>query len=60
MGMIAGNKGLFKSSNIPDTPKFFNSSSVPDGPSMVDYMTNYRVFGTSNGIHDALVESQWR
>ena len=60
MGMIANNKGLFKTSALPDTPKFFSDSSVPDGPSMVDYMTNYQVFGQSNGLHDALVESQWR
>tara|TARA_R110002020_G_scaffold139839_3_gene310949 strand:+ start:4860 stop:6311 length:1452 start_codon:yes stop_codon:yes gene_type:complete len=60
MGMIANNKGLFKTSSLPDTPKFFSNSSVPDGPSMVDRMTNYQVFGTSNSIHDALVESQWR
>ena len=60
MGMIADNKALFKSSALPDARSFFKSSSVPDGPSMVDYMQNYMVFGTSNGIHDALVESQWR
>ena len=60
MGMIANNKGLFKTSALPDTPKFFSSSSVPDGPSMVDRMTNYQVFGQSNGLHNALVESQWR
>lgn len=60
MGMIANNKGLFKSSTLPDTLKFFKTSSVPDGPSMVDRMTNYRVFGTSNGIMESLIESQWR
>ena len=60
MGMIANNKGLFKTSALPDTPKFFNNSSVPDGPSMVDRMTNYQVFGQSNGLHNELVESQWR
>lgn len=60
MGMIANNKGLFKASALPDTPKFFSNSSVPDGPSMVDRMTNYQVFGQSNGLHNELVESQWR
>jgi len=60
MGMIANNKGLFKASDLPDAPKFFNNSSVPDGPSMVDRMTNYQVFGQSNGLHNELVESQWR
>ena len=60
MGMIANNKGLFKSSTLPDTLKFFKTSSVPDGPSMVDRMTNYRVFGTSNGIMESIIESQWR
>ena len=60
MGMIANNKGLFKTSALPDTPKFFSNSSVPDGPSMVDRMTNYQVFGQSNGLHNELVESQWR
>ena len=59
MGMIANNKGLFKASALPDAPKFFNNSSVPDGPSMVDRMTNYQVFGQSNGLHNQLVESQW-
>ena len=59
MGMIANNKGLFKGETIPDAPKFFNNSSVPDGPSMVDHMTNYQVFGQSNGLHNQLVESQW-
>jgi len=60
MGMIANNKGLFKASALPDTPKFFSNFSVPDGPSMVDRMTNYQVFGQSNGLHNELVESQWR
>ena len=60
MGMIANNRGLFKGETIPDAPKFFNNSSVPDGPSMVDRMTNYQVFGQSNGLHNQLVESQWR
>ena len=60
MGMIANNRGLFKTSALPDTTKFFKDSSVPDGPSMVDRMTNYQVFGQSNGLHNALVESQWR
>jgi len=60
MGMIANNRGLFKASALPDTAKFFKDSSVPDGPSMVDRMTNYQVFGQSNGLHNALVESQWR
>jgi hypothetical protein len=59
MGMIANNRGLFKGATIPDVPKFFNNSSVPDGPSMVDRMTNYQVFGQSNGLHNQLVESQW-
>ena len=59
MGMIANNRGLFKGETIPDAPKFFNNSSVPDGPSMVDHMTNYQVFGQSNGLHNQLVESQW-
>ena len=60
MGMIANNRGLFKTSALPDTTKFFKDSSVPDGPSMVDRMTNYQVFGQSNGLHNALIESQWR
>jgi hypothetical protein len=38
---------------------FFVESTVPDGPSMVDPMTNYRLFGQANGAHSALVESQW-
>jgi hypothetical protein len=38
---------------------FFVASTVPDGPSMVDPMTNYRLFGQANGAHSALVESQW-
>ncbi len=59
MGMIANNRGLFKSPSIPDAANFFSSSSVPDGPSMVDPMQNYKVFGQSNGLHNELVESQW-
>jgi hypothetical protein len=38
---------------------FFSPENVPDGPSMVDRMTNYRIFGQANGAHNALVESQW-
>ena len=38
---------------------FFSAANVPDGPSMVDRMTNYRIFGQANGAHNALVESQW-
>ena len=39
---------------------FFSAETVPDGPSMIDRMTNYQIFGQANGIHNALVESQWR
>ena len=38
---------------------FFSPENVPDGPSMIDRMTNYRIFGQANGAHNALVESQW-
>jgi hypothetical protein len=38
---------------------FFSAANVPDGPSMIDRMTNYRIFGQANGAHNALVESQW-
>jgi hypothetical protein len=59
MGMMSNAKGLLKSKGIPDSVNFFRTSKIPDGPSMVNYMQNYQVFGISNGIHDALVESQW-
>ena len=59
MGIIGQNKGLLRGAGIPDSPKFFSTRGVPDGPSMVDRMQNYLVFGTSNGLHNALVESQW-
>ena len=38
---------------------FFNAETVPDGPSMIDRMTNYQIFGQANGLHNALIESQW-
>jgi hypothetical protein len=38
---------------------FFSAASVPDGPSMIDRMQNYVLFGNANGVHNALVESQW-
>tara|TARA_R110002095_G_scaffold48554_8_gene43077 strand:- start:307 stop:834 length:528 start_codon:yes stop_codon:yes gene_type:complete len=60
MGIIGQNKGLLKGAGIPDSPKFFSTRGIPDGPSMVDRMQNYLVFGTSNGRHNALVETQWR
>jgi hypothetical protein len=59
MGIIGQNKGLLRGAGIPDSPKFFSTRGVPDGPSMVDRMKNYLVFGNSNGLHNALVESQW-
>jgi len=58
MNMLAGK--IATSVVIEDTQGFFSNASVPDGPSMVDKMTNYRVFGASNGLHNALAESQWR
>ena len=39
---------------------FFSAANVPDGPSMVDRMMHYRIFGHANGLHDALVGSQYR
>jgi hypothetical protein len=60
MGMMSQTRGIFKSAGISDAPVFFRKTSVPDGPNMVDYMQNYVVFGTSNGIMESLVESQWR
>ena len=58
MNMLAGK--IATSVVIEDTQGFFLKASVPDGPSIVDKMTNYRVFGASNGLHNALTESQWR
>jgi hypothetical protein len=60
MGMMSNTRGLLKSSGIPDAVKFFKAADIPDGPSLVDPLQNYILFGTSNGVHDALVESQWR
>ena len=60
MGMMSNTGGLLKSSGIPDATKFFKSTNIPDGPSLVNPLQNYMLFGTSNGAHDALVESQWR
>ena len=60
MGVIAQNRGLFKGPGIPDAATgFFSTSTIPDGPSIVDRMTNYRFSGQANGVHNALVESQW-
>jgi hypothetical protein len=60
MGIIAQNRGLFKGPGIPDAATgFFPTSSIPDGPSIVDRMTNYRFSGQANGLHNALIESQW-
>jgi outer membrane biosynthesis protein TonB len=38
---------------------FFSAANVPDGPSMIDRMQNYVLFGSANGVHNALIESQW-
>jgi hypothetical protein len=59
MGMIGGNRGLFKGTGIADAPTFFKSTAIPDGPSIVDTMTNYRFGGQASAAHNALVESQW-
>ena len=60
MGIIAQNRGLFKGPGIPDAAAtFFSTATIPDGPSMVDRMTNYRIFGQANAAHSALIESQW-
>ena len=60
MGMIAQTSGLLKQKGLPDGVKFWDARGVPDGPSLVDPSQSYVFFGTSNGAHDALVESQWR
>jgi hypothetical protein len=59
MGMIGGNRTLFKGAGIADAPTFFKSTTIPDGPSIVDTMTNYRFGGQASAAHNALVESQW-
>ena len=60
MGVIAENRSLFKGPGIPDAGvKFFSNHTLPDGPSIVDKMTNYQFSGQANGLHNALVESQW-
>jgi hypothetical protein len=38
---------------------FFSAANVPDGPSMIDRMQNYVLFGSANGLHNTMVESQW-
>lgn len=59
IGMMSNTRGLLKSKGIPDAAKFFSRNAVPDGPSIIDPLQNYIFFGKSNGVHDALVESQW-
>ena len=38
----------------------YTDAKLADGPSMIDRLTNYQMFGQANGLHAALIESQWR
>ena len=59
MNMLSGKIATGPAIKDAAAVTFFSPANVPDGPSMVDRMTNYRIFGQANGVHNALVESQW-
>ena len=50
---------LEDSVKLTDTSGFFTEDKLPDSVIPIDYRSQYSWIGTSNGAHDALVNSQW-
>jgi len=58
MNIIAGkiNTGVA----IQDTQGFFPRTTIQDNRSMANPLTDYTLFGQSNGTHDAFIQLQWK
>ena len=50
---------LEDSVTLTDVSGFFTKEKLPDSVIPIDYRSQYSWIGTSNGAHDALVNSQW-
>ena len=60
MTLIGETAALLKQpTTLTDVASYANTQ-LADGPSMIDRLTNYQMFGQANGVHAALIESQWR
>jgi len=59
MNMLSGRIATGPAITDAAAATFFSAANIPDGPSMIDRMQNYVLFGSANGLHNALVESQW-
>ena len=59
MNLLSGKIGTGVVIKDAAAATFFSAANVPDGPRIIDRMTNYQIFGQANGVHNALVESQW-
>jgi len=58
MNMIAGK--VDNGASVQDVQGFFPAITLQDSRSIVSPLTDYTLFGTSNGRHDAFIELQWK
>lgn len=58
MNIIAGK--IATGTPIQDTQGFFPRTSIQDNRSMANPLTDYTLFGKSNGAHDAFIQLQWK
>jgi hypothetical protein len=60
MTLIGETAALLKQPTSLTDITAYTDAKLADGPSMIDRLTNYQMFGQANGLHAALIESQWR
>tara|TARA_R110002051_G_scaffold6889_4_gene32562 strand:- start:4224 stop:5816 length:1593 start_codon:yes stop_codon:yes gene_type:complete len=60
MTLIGETAALLKQPTSLTDITAYTDAKLADGPSMIDRLTNYRMFGQANGVHAALIESQWK
>lgn len=51
---------ITESVQLTDTQGFFTGEKLPDSVIPIDYRSQYSWIGASNGVHETLMDSQWR
>ena len=61
MQVLADSKSFFQSQKLlEDRQDFFNDAVLADGEINYNLMGQYLLFVGSDGLHNEMVESQWR
>ena len=61
MQVLGNTKDFFSTQqNLPDIEGFFTNTTLPDSKIPTNNIAQYFLFGSSNGLHNTLVDSQYK